>query len=153
MLRQPLLYWLPKHPVFWFNLTLTQSVRLPMVTYLLLCSTCVTYGTPCHARFLDPFYTFSPANHRLICDTFILTFYVFHFYRECYGFEWGFFAHGFTLYSFVCDSDEGRSTPSRILLCFCPHRVVSFSWRMDLNYWCLNYKIIDLSIAPVSHEI
>ena len=59
----------------------------------------------------------------------------------------------FTLYSFVCDSGEGRNTPSRILLCACPHRVVSFSWRMDLNYWCLNYKTIDISIVPVSHEV
>ena len=25
------------------------SVRLPLVTYPLLCSTCVTYRTPCHA--------------------------------------------------------------------------------------------------------
>ena len=49
MLRQPLLfvYWLPKHPVFWF--TLTQSVRPPMVTYPSLCSICVTYGKSCHA--------------------------------------------------------------------------------------------------------
>ena len=28
---------------------LTQSVRLPLVTYPSLCSTCVTYRTPCHA--------------------------------------------------------------------------------------------------------
>ena len=49
MLRQPLTYWLRKHPVFWFTLTLTQSVRLPMVTYPSLCSPCVTYGTLCHA--------------------------------------------------------------------------------------------------------
>ena len=27
----------------------TQSVRLPLVTYPSLCSTCVTYRTPCHA--------------------------------------------------------------------------------------------------------
>ena len=48
MLRQPLLtHWLPKYPVFWF--TLTQWVRLPMVTYPSLCSPCVTYGTLCHA--------------------------------------------------------------------------------------------------------
>ena len=40
-------YWLPKHPIFWF--TLTQSVRLSMVTYPSLCSPCVTYGTLCHA--------------------------------------------------------------------------------------------------------
>ena len=42
-------YWLNKHPVFSFTLTLTQSVRLPMVTYLSLCSPCVTYRTLCHA--------------------------------------------------------------------------------------------------------
>ena len=122
------IYWLPKHPVFWFILTLTQSVRPPMVTYPSLCSTCVTYGTLCHARghqvlpapdfssltcdlrdamprqrslthsrqvlptpsflpqlltssltlpwaiarFLDPFYTFSPAHRRVIRD-FVLT--------------------------------------------------------------------------------
>ena len=30
-------------------LTLTESVRLPMVTYPSLYSTCVTYGTRCHA--------------------------------------------------------------------------------------------------------
>ena len=41
------IYWLPKHPVFWF--TLTQSVRVPMVTYPSLCSTCVTYRILCHA--------------------------------------------------------------------------------------------------------
>ena len=42
-------YWLPKHPVFWFTLTLTQSVGPPMVTYPSLCSLCVTYRTLCHA--------------------------------------------------------------------------------------------------------
>ena len=42
-------YWLPKHPVIWFILILTQSVRLPMVTYTLLCSTCMTYETLCYA--------------------------------------------------------------------------------------------------------
>ena len=30
-------------------LILTQSVRLPVVTYPSLCSTCVDYRTPCHA--------------------------------------------------------------------------------------------------------
>ena len=39
-------HWLPKHPVFSF--TLTQSDRLPMVTYPSLCSSCVTYRTLCH---------------------------------------------------------------------------------------------------------
>ena len=59
----------------------------------------------------------------------------------------------FTLRSFTnicgtfCDSDEGSSTPSRILLCVCPHRVVPSGWRMDLNYSYCSYKTIDLSIA------
>ena len=42
-------YWLPKRPVFSFPLTLTQLVRLPMVTYPSLCCPCVTYRTLCHA--------------------------------------------------------------------------------------------------------
>ena len=53
----------------------------------------------------------------------------------------------------VCDSDAGRNTPSRILLCAFPHRVVPCGWRMDLNYSYCSYKTIDLSIAPVSHEV
>ena len=48
-LGNPLLYWLPKHPVFKFTLPLTQLVRPPMATYPLLCCPCVTYGTLCHA--------------------------------------------------------------------------------------------------------
>ena len=32
-----------------FDSSVTQSVRLPMATYLSLCSTCVTYRTSCHA--------------------------------------------------------------------------------------------------------
>ena len=30
-------------------LILTQPVRVPVITYHSLCSTCVTYRTPCHA--------------------------------------------------------------------------------------------------------
>ena len=48
---------------------------------------------------------------------------------------------------------RGRNTQSRILLCAYPHRVVTYGWRMDLNYSCCNYKTIDLSIAPVSHKV
>ena len=65
----------------------------------------------------------------------------------------------FTLRSFTniwgtfFDSDEGRNTPSRILLCAYPHKVVPSGWRMDLNYSYCSYKTIDLSIAPVSHEV
>ena len=49
MLRQPLLvvYWLPKHPGFWF--APTQSVGSPMVTYASLCSACVISWMLCHA--------------------------------------------------------------------------------------------------------
>ena len=51
-----------------------------------------------------------------------------------------------------CDSDADRDTPSRILLCACPHRVVPSGWRMILNYLYCRYRTIGLSIAPVSHE-
>ena len=85
--------------------------------------------------------------------TFILTFLGFSFLPRVLRFWVGiFFPHVFfTLHSFVCDSGEGRNTPSRVFLCACPHRVVSSGWRMGLNCLCLNYKTIDLSIAPVSH--
>ena len=65
----------------------------------------------------------------------------------------------FTLNSFptflarFSDSDTGRNTLSRIFICACPHRVVPSTWRMDLNYSYCCYKTIDLSIAPVSHEV
>ena len=52
-----------------------------------------------------------------------------------------------------CDPDAGRNTPSRILLCACPHSVVPSGWRMDLNYWYCSYQTTDLSIAPVSYEV
>ena len=51
------------------------------------------------------------------------------------------------------DSDVGRSIPSRILLGACPHRVVPSGWCMALNYSYCSYKTINLSIAPVSHEV
>ena len=51
------------------------------------------------------------------------------------------------------NSDAGRNTPSRILLSTYPHRVDPSGWRMDLNYSYCSYKTIDLSIAPVSHEV
>ena len=44
-----LLYCLPNHPVFSFTPFFPiESVRPPLVTYPPLCSTCVTYRTPCH---------------------------------------------------------------------------------------------------------
>ena len=46
-------------------------------------------------RFLHPFCTFRPAHCRVICDNFILTFWILllQFCRERYGFEWVFFTH------------------------------------------------------------
>ena len=46
-----------------------------------------------------------------------------------------------------CDSDVGRNTPSRILLCACPHKVVPSGWHMDLNYSYCRYKTNGLPIA------
>ena len=107
------------------------------------------------ARFLHPFNTFSPAHRRVIRDTFILTFLGFLFLPRLLRF-WVCISYPqalSTLHSFVCDSDVDKNTPFRIFLCACSHRVVLSSWRMALNYWCLNYKTIDLSIAPVSHKV
>ena len=64
-----------------------------------------------------------PDYFRLLyfCQTFLS-----QFYRECYGFEWAFFTlRSFTdIFGTLCDSDVDRTTPSRIFLCACPHRVV-----------------------------
>ena len=51
MSGQPLIftYWLPRHSVFWFPPSSTQSIRLLLVTYPSLCSTCMTYRTPYHS--------------------------------------------------------------------------------------------------------
>ena len=47
-------------------------------------------------RFLHPFCTFRPAHCRVICDNFILTFWILllQFCRERYGFEWVFLPTG-----------------------------------------------------------
>ena len=78
------------------------------------------------AGLLHPFYTFSPAHCRVIHDTFILTFLGFSFLPRVLRFWAGFFYPQafFTLHSFVCDSDVGRNTQSRIFLRDCPHGVV-----------------------------
>ena len=49
MLREPLTYWLPKHPVFWFNLTQHSQLGylwLPTLTVQPLCDLCNTMS--CH---------------------------------------------------------------------------------------------------------
>ena len=69
------------------------------------------------------FYThFSPAHRRVICNSFILTF--LGTASATVLSERLLTTGDFILHSFVCDSDTGRNTPSRILLCACPHRVV-----------------------------
>ena len=56
----------------YFFSNFNNTVRSPLVTYPSLCSTCVTYGAPCHAR-----------GHRHFPPNSV--------YRECYGFERVFF--------------------------------------------------------------
>ena len=139
-----------------FVMLFVLAVVLPHWRFFIHCISTSSLTLPwAIAGFLHPFYSFSPAHCRVIRDTFILNFLAFHFYRECYGFEQGFFYPQalFTLQSFVCASETGKNTPSRMLLCACPHRVVPSGWRMVLNYWCLNCKAIGLSIAPVSQEV
>ena len=101
---------------------------------------------------------FYPGYFRLLyfCQAFLP-----QFYCERYRFEWAFFIHRrfFNLRSFTdifgtfCNSNVGRNTPPRILLCTCPHRVVSSGWRMDLNYSYCSYKAIDLSTVLASHVV
>ena len=74
------------------------------------------------------------------------------FYHERYGFERTFFTHRrfFTLQSFPTFlarfvtqmRDAGRNTPSRMLLCACPHRVVPSGWRMDFEFVPLCRQLI-----------
>ena len=82
------------------------------------------------------------------------------FCRSLSGFERHFLPTGIFLtstpsrhFGTFCDSDASKNTPSRILLCVCPDRVVLSGWRMVLNYLCCSCKTIGLSIALVSHEV
>ena len=52
-----------------------------------------------------------------------------------------------------CDLDTGRNTPSRILHCPCPHKIVLSGWCMVLNYSYCRYETIGLPIASVSHKV
>ena len=78
----------------------------------------------------------------------VLRFWACIFYPQAF-----FTFHSFPRFWHVCDSDAGRNTPSRIVLCACPHKVVPSGWRMILNYLYCRYKTIGLPIAPVSHEV
>ena len=110
---------------------------------------------------LHPFYTFSPAHRRVICDTFILAFLGFSFYRELYGFEQAFFypqafftLHFFPTFWHVFWFRFEQEHPIQDLpLYACSRWVVPSGLRVISNYWCLNYKTIGLLIALVIHEI
>ena len=55
------------------------------------------------------------------------------------------------LLRFVTQTRAG--TPHPESSCACPRKVVPSGWCMAFNYWCLNYKTIDLSVAPVSQKV
>ena len=63
--------------------------------------------------------------------------------NECYAFERAFLPTGAflpstpsPLFGTFCNSDVGRNTPSRILICAYPHKIILSGWRMILNYSC-----------------
>ena len=81
-------------------------------------------------------------------------------YRECYDFKRAFLTHRCFLpstasphFGTFCDLDAARNTPSRILLCACPHKLVPSGWRMFLNYSYCRCKTIGLLIAPVKYKV
>ena len=94
---------------------LTQSVRLPLATHS-LCSTCITYGTSCHAR-----------GHGHFPPT---------LYRECYGFERAFFTlKPFLPYISSCcfqDLPGTGSSPSKVAGLHADHRNIALA---RLLFW------------------
>ena len=112
--------------------------------------------------FSHAFYTFSAVHRRVIRNTFILTFLRFSItiLLRALQFWAGVFLPTDVFYlallphilACFCDSDVGRNTLSRILLCACPHRIVPSCWRIVWNYSYYSCKTIRLSIAPVRHE-
>ena len=65
-----------------------------------------------------------------------------------------FFTYGrFLPYTLWFVTQMRAGTPHPGSPCACSHSVVPSSWRMEFNYWCLNFKTIYLSIVPVSHEV
>ena len=87
---------------FIFDLHFVVVLYLPMFFIHICFSTSSLTLLWTIARFLHPFYTFSPAHHRVIHDTFIVNHSVI-FLRERYGLEWAFFYPQafFTLRSFT----------------------------------------------------
>ena len=95
------------------------------------------------AGFLHPFYTFSPAHRRVIRDTFISCF----FTASATEFWEAFFTSGIFYLALLtdiltqfCGGDEGRNTPTQIILYACPHRVVFHGWHTVLNHWCYSSR-------------
>ena len=94
-------------------------------------------------------YPFSPAHCKVICNTFIFTFWAFHFVPSAV-FS---ILHPCRTFSCICDSDNGRISPSMIFLYAGSHRVVPSGWGMVLNNWFHSYKPIVLSCTSLSHEV
>ena len=149
--------------IAWENLKRFLWCWLFLYFYLTKGFTLIAFRRHLSPFFLHPFYTFSSAHCRVICDTFFLTFLCFSvtILPQALRFWAGVFlpmrVFYLELFSHIlerfCNSDAGGNSPSRILLCAYPHRVVPSSWRMVLNYSYCRYKTIGLSIAPVSHEV
>ena len=94
-------------------------------------------------------YLFSPAHCKVIWNTFIFTFWAFHFIPSAV-FS---ILHSCRTFSYICDSDNSRISSSMILLYACSHRVVPSGWGMVLDNWFHSYKPIVLSCTSVSHEV
>ena len=96
---------------------------------------------------INIFCSHSPANCKLISYTFILTFLIFlSCYRQC-SFEWTLFISIHFLQCFpwnVCDSDEIRNSPFRIIIYACSFRDVLSSWHVKT--WKTE-KILKTNIA------
>ena len=78
----------------------------------------------------------------------VLWFWVSVFYPQLF-----FTLHSFPTFSRVCDSNATRSTPSRIFLYACFHRVIPSSYLMPLNYWYSSCKTVVYLITLVSHKL
>ena len=119
MLRQPLLsvYWLPKHPVFWFTSLFWQSQSGQLWLPTPQCAAPV-WLRGCHAM---------PLVTRHFPST---------LYCECYGFESAFFTHWhFLLYTPSCcfqGLPGAGSSPWKVAGLHADHQNIALAW---LLFW------------------
>ena len=106
----------------------SQEVFLPSLVFDIIPHSSVSYR-----QIFRPILYFQGSSLQSDLQHFHLTFLGFSVtpYCKCYSFDWAFFTHRRFLrrtpspyVGMFCDSDAGRNTPSRILLCACPHKVV-----------------------------